>query len=85
MSSTESLEVITSGYRLPSPRDCPPEICNIMTSCWRELPEERPSFKQILQTFDQIATQYGFQSNQPSYQHIDGTEEPVNCNATDQE
>ena len=54
MSNKEAAEAVVSGYRLPSPQDCPPEIYNIMTSCWRELPEERLSFKQIFPVIDQL-------------------------------
>ncbi len=30
---------------MPSPPDCPQVIYNIMSSCWRAEPEDRPTFK----------------------------------------
>ncbi|XP_041066851.1 cytoplasmic tyrosine-protein kinase BMX-like [Carcharodon carcharias] len=39
---------ILSGYRLYKPRLASEEIFHIMSSCWHEQPEERPTFKQLL-------------------------------------
>ncbi|XP_073679459.1 protein-tyrosine kinase 6b [Garra rufa] len=37
--------VSTQSYRMPSPSKCPKVIYNIMRSCWRAEPEDRPTFK----------------------------------------
>jgi hypothetical protein len=51
MTNREVFEAVKSGYRMEHPQDCPEEICNIMSSCWKEEPKERPTFQQI---FDRI-------------------------------
>ncbi|KAG5838594.1 hypothetical protein ANANG_G00225270 [Anguilla anguilla] len=40
----EVYRVITSGYRMPAPPQCPESIYEIMLSCWRDAPEDRISF-----------------------------------------
>ena len=47
-------EKLKSGYRMEAPATCPEEICSVMQRCWREIPEERPSFKTIGDYFDKI-------------------------------
>ena len=42
------LDQLGSGYRLPCPKKCPPEIYEIMLACWKEEYSERPSFDDIL-------------------------------------
>ncbi|XP_067226516.1 protein-tyrosine kinase 6b [Chanodichthys erythropterus] len=44
-------------YRMPSPPDCPQVIYNIMRSCWRIDPGDRPTFDALRLELDQ-ATQY---------------------------
>lgn len=36
------------GYRMEIPERCPPKIYNIMLACWQIGPEQRPSFKKII-------------------------------------
>ncbi|KAF5903431.1 protein-tyrosine kinase 6-like [Clarias magur] len=47
MNKKEALEETKRGYRMPAPSKCPPRIYQIMQSCWREQPEDRPSFKSL--------------------------------------
>lgn len=47
LTNIEMLEFLRAGNRLEQPPDCPKEIYEIMLSCWREQPLERPTFKEI--------------------------------------
>jgi serine/threonine protein kinase len=42
------LDQLSTGYRLPKPRNCPEEVYEVMLSCWNESYAERPSFDNIL-------------------------------------
>jgi len=44
-SNMEAVDQILKGYRLPSPKDCPKEIYQLMLQCWNVEITERPSFK----------------------------------------
>lgn len=35
---------VQRGYRMQCPDNCPSELYEIMTSCWKAKPEERPTF-----------------------------------------
>jgi hypothetical protein len=35
-SNAEAIDAIQKGYRLPSPKDCPSEIYEVMLKCWHE-------------------------------------------------
>ena len=39
-----------SGIRLSQPSYCPPNIYNLMRSCWQDNPNSRPSFAQLKQS-----------------------------------
>jgi serine/threonine protein kinase len=43
------MEAVFTGHRLshPSPGICPDSLFQLMLSCWKEIPGERPTFKQI--------------------------------------
>lgn len=43
----EIADLLTSGYRMPRPADCPVHVHQIMSSCWHQDPESRPSFAEI--------------------------------------
>ena len=40
---------IKKGGRLDCPENCPPEVYKIVKTCWYERPEERPTFKELLE------------------------------------
>uniref|UniRef100_A0AC34RJ08 Receptor protein-tyrosine kinase n=1 Tax=Panagrolaimus sp. JU765 TaxID=591449 RepID=A0AC34RJ08_9BILA len=47
-------EKLMAGYRMDSPPNCPSEIYAVMQRCWREVPEERPSFQVMAGYFEAI-------------------------------
>ena len=47
MRNPEVILQVRSGYRLPSPHDCRPEVFAIMKSCWNVDPAARPTFEVI--------------------------------------
>jgi len=64
MSNLETTEAVKSGYRMAAPKDCPNQIIEMMSSCWNEDPEKRPTFKElnqrifkILSTNEQISSE----------------------------
>jgi serine/threonine protein kinase len=40
---------VTSGYRLPNPKNCPSFIHLLMIECWNETYDERPAFYDVFQ------------------------------------
>ncbi|KAJ3595625.1 hypothetical protein NHX12_004928, partial [Muraenolepis orangiensis] len=38
------LKVDKEGERLPKPEDCPPDVYHVMTQCWAQKPDDRPTF-----------------------------------------
>ncbi|XP_054715307.1 proto-oncogene tyrosine-protein kinase receptor Ret-like [Uloborus diversus] len=53
--STEQLfSSLKSGYRMSRPDDCPIPLYHLMTQCWREKPQDRPHFKELVAKIDVI-------------------------------
>ena len=50
MGSKEAFENVQHGYRMPQPELCPPEIYDVILTCWSTNPPSRPSFD-FLNTF----------------------------------
>ncbi|XP_028849491.1 tyrosine-protein kinase Srms [Denticeps clupeoides] len=50
----EVLDILTSGYRLPCPSKCPPNIYRIMLDCWNPECSKRPSFHALHSQLDKI-------------------------------
>jgi hypothetical protein len=46
--NVEVREAVLGGERLPQPKNCPGELYKLMLACWRENPDERPTFRTIL-------------------------------------
>ncbi|KAI2654214.1 Proto-oncogene tyrosine-protein kinase ROS [Labeo rohita] len=46
----EVLTHISTGARLPSPDGCPKRLYNLMMSCWKQEPTERPNFQYLEKT-----------------------------------
>ncbi|XP_025899174.1 tyrosine-protein kinase Lck isoform X2 [Nothoprocta perdicaria] len=54
MTNPEVIQNLERGYRMPPPEQCPPELYELMVQCWKERPEERPTFeymKSVLEDF----------------------------------
>ena len=47
VSNAQVVEQIREGKRLEKPKICPNEVYFLMKLCWKELPENRPSFSQL--------------------------------------
>ncbi|XP_042881314.1 tyrosine-protein kinase Src42A-like isoform X2 [Penaeus japonicus] len=47
MSNKEVVEGVSRGYRMPQPSECPDQFYKIMTDCWHERPDDRPSFAHL--------------------------------------
>ncbi|GFO06305.1 fibroblast growth factor receptor [Plakobranchus ocellatus] len=47
-------ELHENGYRLSKPPACPDKLYRIMRSCWRDDARQRPSFKQLEHTLDNL-------------------------------
>ncbi|KAM9248494.1 tyrosine-protein kinase HCK isoform 1-T1 [Dugong dugon] len=56
MSNPEVIRALEHGYRMPRPEHCPEELYNIMTRCWKNHPEERPTFEYIQSVLDDFYT-----------------------------
>ncbi|KAG8524136.1 Tyrosine-protein kinase HCK [Galemys pyrenaicus] len=56
MSNPEVIRSLERGYRMPRPEHCPEELYNIMTRCWKNRPEERPTFEYIQSVLDDFYT-----------------------------
>ncbi|CAH0590074.1 unnamed protein product [Chrysodeixis includens] len=46
--------LLRSGYRMPRPVNCSPLLYDIMLSCWRTAPRERPTFAALHQRLDEL-------------------------------
>lgn len=49
-------QLVKAGYRMPCPRGCPKGIYEIMDSCWKANPEERPDVASIKHTLHSLKT-----------------------------
>ena len=54
MSNAEAAEKVSQGYRLPQPKECSDEVYKLMLACWKEDPQERPSFIEILKEIEDM-------------------------------
>ncbi|XP_025732027.1 tyrosine-protein kinase HCK isoform X3 [Callorhinus ursinus] len=64
MTNPEVIRALERGYRMPRPEHCPEELYNIMTRCWKNRPEERPTFEYIQSVLDDFYT-----ATESQYQH----------------
>ncbi|XP_043928728.1 cytoplasmic tyrosine-protein kinase BMX [Protopterus annectens] len=49
LDNTQVVQKVTQGYRLYRPQHATDEVYQIMYSCWAEVPENRPTFHDLLQ------------------------------------
>ncbi|XP_037306228.1 tyrosine-protein kinase Blk [Pungitius pungitius] len=59
MTNPEVIRCLDQLYRMPCPDGCPTELYDIMQMCWRQQPEERPTFDFLQNTLNDyfIATE----------------------------
>mgnify|MGYP003884698447 CR=1 FL=1 len=43
-------ELVKAGERLPIPSDTPMEFAVLIRKCWAQVPEDRPTFRDIIKT-----------------------------------
>ncbi|KAI8440311.1 hypothetical protein MSG28_001660 [Choristoneura fumiferana] len=55
MKNSEVVEMVQRGHLLEKPAGCLPEIYNVMRACWRQTPEERPSFRGLKEELAVVA------------------------------
>nr|XP_035949127.1 tyrosine-protein kinase HCK isoform X2 [Halichoerus grypus] len=56
MTNPEVIRALERGYRMPRPEHCPEELYKMMTRCWKNRPEERPTFEYIQSVLDDFYT-----------------------------
>uniref|UniRef100_A0A8C4FC30 Tyrosine-protein kinase n=1 Tax=Dicentrarchus labrax TaxID=13489 RepID=A0A8C4FC30_DICLA len=56
MTKAEVMSSLQRGYRMPQPDNCPAELYEIMMSCWRNKPEDRPTFDYMQSVLDDFYT-----------------------------
>lgn len=59
MTNPEVIRNLDKMYRMPQPDGCPDELYDIMMACWKQKPEERPTFDHLQNTLNDffIATE----------------------------
>ncbi|KAL1021354.1 hypothetical protein UPYG_G00012190 [Umbra pygmaea] len=61
-SNKEVMELLSSGFRLPCPSRCPPNIHRIMLDCWHHEASKRPSFHGLHSQLDNIYARIYFKT-----------------------
>uniref|UniRef100_A0A1A8DHB3 Tyrosine-protein kinase n=1 Tax=Nothobranchius kadleci TaxID=1051664 RepID=A0A1A8DHB3_NOTKA len=56
MVNREVMSSVQRGYRMPQPDNCPTELYDIMLSCWKHKPEDRPTFDYVQSVLDDFYT-----------------------------
>uniref|UniRef100_A0A674ETT1 Tyrosine-protein kinase n=1 Tax=Salmo trutta TaxID=8032 RepID=A0A674ETT1_SALTR len=56
MSNPEVIQNLEKGYRMPRPENCPEDLYNIMNLCWKESPENRPTFEYLRSVLEDFFT-----------------------------
>ncbi|GAB1288971.1 Tyrosine-protein kinase [Apodemus speciosus] len=56
MTNPEVIQNLERGYRMVRPDNCPEELYHLMMLCWKERPEERPTFDYLRSVLDDFFT-----------------------------
>lgn len=56
MSNPEVIHQLEQNYRMPKPENCPEGLYNFMLLCWREKPEDRPTFDYLRSVLEDFFT-----------------------------
>ncbi|KAK1164207.1 tyrosine-protein kinase JAK1-like [Acipenser oxyrinchus oxyrinchus] len=54
MTVTRLVRVLEDGQRLPCPANCPEEIYTQMKKCWEHIPNNRTTFKSLINAFETV-------------------------------
>ncbi|VDL61227.1 unnamed protein product [Hymenolepis diminuta] len=65
MNNTETLNQVSTGYRMPRPANCPEGVYEIMLQTWDATPERRPPFEYLCTYFEE----YFVSPEQPGFNH----------------
>ena len=52
--NSDVAQLVKEGYRMPCPRGCPKGLYDIMHTCWKEKPNERPTFSTIVVSLSSV-------------------------------
>ncbi|XP_070556916.1 tyrosine-protein kinase STK-like [Ptychodera flava] len=52
LGNQETLDRISSGWRMPKPHKCPEALYEVMMKCWEEEPKSRPTFEFLFSFLD---------------------------------
>uniref|UniRef100_A0A8C6TXU3 Tyrosine-protein kinase n=1 Tax=Neogobius melanostomus TaxID=47308 RepID=A0A8C6TXU3_9GOBI len=56
MSNPEVIQNLERGYRMPKPDECPDALYDVMHMCWKETPEDRPTFEYLRNVLEDFFT-----------------------------
>lgn len=56
MSNPEVIQNLERNYRMPKPENCPDGLYNIMLLCWRDNPDDRPTFEYLRSVLEDFFT-----------------------------
>nr|QLF95855.1 CD8aLck-eGFP [Cloning Vector pBMNZ-mCD8aLck-eGFP] len=56
MTNPEVIQNLERGYRMVRPDNCPEELYHLMMLCWKERPEDRPTFDYLRSVLDDFFT-----------------------------
>ncbi|XP_075057314.1 tyrosine-protein kinase Blk [Mixophyes fleayi] len=56
MSNPEVIQLLDEGYRMPCPENCTVELYELMMKCWRDKPEDRPTFEYLQSVLEDFST-----------------------------
>lgn len=56
MTKGEVISSIQRGYRMPQPDNCPTELYQMMLNCWKDKPEDRPTFEYMQSVLNDFYT-----------------------------
>uniref|UniRef100_A0AAX7UY71 receptor protein-tyrosine kinase n=1 Tax=Astatotilapia calliptera TaxID=8154 RepID=A0AAX7UY71_ASTCA len=73
----EIYDYLVEGHRLKQPPDCLDELYEIMYSCWRADPLDRPFFPQLREMLEKLAEKLPESSSRDDIIYINTTEPPV--------
>ena len=56
MTNPEVIQNLERGYRMVRPDNCPEELYQLMMLCWKERPEDRPTFDYLRSVLEDFFT-----------------------------